>query len=115
MCSGFLRCRIFEPENRFPPSGRCPRAGLFLKVLQYLPAFNLRTALAPALRALCKSEAAVAAMVDWVRDQNVPFAIRCGGHSFEGFSQSRQVVIDVRGIDAVATRSCAVNNSPARE
>jgi FAD/FMN-containing dehydrogenase len=67
------------------------------------PAFNIRTAFAPALRALCKSEAAVAAMVDWVRDQNVPFAIRCdGGHSFEGFSQSPQVVIDVRGIDAVA-------------
>ena len=44
---------------------------------QYLPAFNLRTAVSPALRALCKSEAAVAAMVNWVRDQNVPFAIRC--------------------------------------
>ena len=40
----------------------------------YLPAFNLRTAVAPALRTLGKSEAAVAAMVNWVRDQNVPFA-----------------------------------------
>jgi hypothetical protein len=94
------------PLATLPPLPSIPDADLLTpgsgEYDQCLPAFNLRTAVAPALRALCKSEAAVAAMVDWVRDQNVPFAIRCGGHSFEGFSQSPQVVIDVRGIDAVA-------------
>jgi hypothetical protein len=94
------------PRASLPPLPSIPDADLLTpgsaEYAAYLPAFNLRTAVAPALRALCKSEAAVAAMVDWVRDQNVPFAIRCGGHSFEGFSQSPQVDIDVRGIDAVA-------------
>jgi FAD/FMN-containing dehydrogenase len=94
------------PLATLPPLPSIPDADLLTpgsaEYDQYLPAFNLRTAVAPALRALCKSEAAVAAMVNWVRDQNVPFAVRCGGHSFEGFSQSPQVVIDVRGIDAVA-------------
>jgi FAD/FMN-containing dehydrogenase len=31
----------------------------------------------------------------------LPFALRCGGHSFEGFSQSANVVIDTRKIDDV--------------
>jgi hypothetical protein len=34
----------------------------------------------------------------------LPFAIRCGGHSFAGFSQSPQAGIDVHGIDAMAAR-----------
>jgi FAD/FMN-containing dehydrogenase len=94
------------PLESLPPLPSIPDADLLTpgspEYDHYLPAFNLRTAVRPALRALCKTEAAVAAMVNWVRDQNVPFAIRCGGHSFEGFSQSPQVVIDVRGIEAVA-------------
>jgi len=94
------------PLESLPPLPSIPDADLLTpgspEYDHYLPAFNLRTAVRPALRALCKTEVAVAAMVNWVRDQNVPFAIRCGGHSFEGFSQSPQVVIDVRGIEAVA-------------
>jgi FAD/FMN-containing dehydrogenase len=90
------------PLASLPPLPSIPDADLLTpgnaEYDQYLPAFNLRTAVRPALRALCKTEAAVAAMVNWVRDQSVPFAVRCGGHSFEGFSQSPQVVIDVRGI-----------------
>ena len=54
----------------------------------YLPAANKRSQLSPALRAVCKSEHAVAEMVDWVRTHNLSFAVRCGGHSYEGFSQS---------------------------
>jgi FAD/FMN-containing dehydrogenase len=67
----------------------------------YLPAANIRTQLGPALRAVCKTEQGVAAMVDWVRDNQLSFAIRCGGHSYEGLSQSSNVVIDLRGLAAI--------------
>jgi FAD/FMN-containing dehydrogenase len=94
------------PLATLPPLPSIPDADLLTPDSpgydQYLPAYNLRTAIPPALRAMCKTEAAVAAMINWVRDQSLPFAIRCGGHSYEGFSQSPQVVIDVRLIAGVA-------------
>ena len=65
----------------------------------YLLAANARRQLSPALRAVCKTEHAVSVMVDWVRSNNLSFAVRCGGHSYEGFSQSRNVVIDLRGLN----------------
>lgn len=68
---------------------------------QYLAASNLRTTLRPALRALCKTGQSVAAVLDWVRTNGLPFAVRSGGHSYEGFSQSMNVVIDTRLIDSV--------------
>ena len=68
---------------------------------KYLPSINLRRQLRPALRAVCKTEHAVAVMVDWVRTNNLKFAVRCGGHSYEGFSQSADVVIDVRGLKKI--------------
>src|SRR6202035_816903 len=52
-------------------------------------------------RAVCKTEHAVAVMIDWVQSNQLAFAVRCGGHSYEGFSQSRNVVIDLRGLAAV--------------
>ena len=67
----------------------------------YLAAANIRAQLNPALRAVCKTEHAVAVMVDWVRTNNLGFAVRCGGHSYEGFSQSSDVVIDLRGLDSI--------------
>src|ERR1700756_835699 len=67
----------------------------------YLPAVNARKQLSPALRAVCNSENGVTAMVDWVRSNNLDFAVRCGGHSYEGLSQSTDVVIDVRGLSSV--------------
>jgi FAD binding domain len=68
---------------------------------QYLAASNLRTTLRPALRALCKTGQSVGAVLDWVRTNGLPFAVRSGGHSYEGFSQSVNVVIDTRLIDSV--------------
>jgi len=62
----------------------------------YQTSFNLRTTATPQLRALCKTARAVSVMVDWCRSNSLPFAIRCGGHSYEGFSQSTSVVIDTR-------------------
>ena len=58
-------------------------------------AYNLRTIKAPRLRALCKTPQGVAAVINWSRDNQLPFALRAGGHSYEGFSQSEDVAIDV--------------------
>jgi FAD/FMN-containing dehydrogenase len=68
----------------------------------YQPAFNARTMLTPELRALCKTASAVGTMVDWCRSNNLPFAMRSGGHSYEGLSQSAGVVIDTRLLAAVS-------------
>jgi FAD/FMN-containing dehydrogenase len=67
----------------------------------YQPAFNTRTMLTPQLRALCKTANAVGIMVDWCRSNNLPFAMRSGGHSYEGFSQSLGIVIDTRLMSAI--------------
>jgi hypothetical protein len=90
-----------------PPLPNLPASDvLFLKptdahYADYLAAANIRTRLNPALRAVCQTEHAVAVMVDWVRGSNLNFAVRCGGHSYEGLSQSVDVVIDVRGLDTI--------------
>ena len=61
-----------------------------------LSSANLRTIVRPQLRALCKTPNGVAAMVDWARTNNVPFALRSGGHCYENFCQSAGLVIDTR-------------------
>jgi FAD/FMN-containing dehydrogenase len=73
----------------------------------FLPAANSRTQLSPALRAVCNSAQAVAAMIDWVDSNNLTFAVRCGGHSYEGFSQSSDVVIDLRGMADIVVDKAA--------
>ena len=73
----------------------------------YEPAFNARTMLTPQLRAMCKTAAGVGVIVDWCRTNNLPFALRCGGHSYEGFSQSASVVVDTRMISAISVDRAA--------
>ena len=73
----------------------------------FLPAANSRTQLGPSLRAVCNTEHAVAVMVEWVASNNVSFAVRCGGHCYEGFSQSRDVVIDLRGLNSISVDKTA--------
>jgi FAD/FMN-containing dehydrogenase len=51
---------------------------------------------------MCKTPNAVGVMVDWCRTNNMPFAVRCGGHSYEGFSESASVVIDLRLMNSIA-------------
>ena len=63
---------------------------------QYEPAFNSLTMVRAQLRAMCRTPQAVSVMVKWCRHNSVPFALRSGGHSFEGFSESEGVVIDTR-------------------
>jgi FAD/FMN-containing dehydrogenase len=74
----------------------------------YEPAYNRRTMLQPQLRALCRTPNAVATMVDWARTNNVPFALRSGGHGYEGFSQSTSLVIDTRLMNSIETSGGSV-------
>ncbi|MGZ3704174.1 MAG: FAD-binding oxidoreductase, partial [Bdellovibrionota bacterium] len=71
------------------------------RFFQYQNAFNLRTALKPQARVLVRSSRGVTLTVQWLKANNVPFAVRGGGHSFEGFSQSSSVVIDTRMLNKV--------------
>jgi FAD/FMN-containing dehydrogenase len=68
---------------------------------RYELAYNRRTMLQPKLRALCKTQNAVAVMVRWVRLHHLPFALRSGGHCLESFSESDSVVIDTRLMNAI--------------
>jgi FAD/FMN-containing dehydrogenase len=88
------RPRLGEDQVLFIASGN-PEA------INYAASYNLRTTLTPKLRALCKTPEAVAAMVDWAREHAVPFALRGGGHCFEDFSQSSELVIDTRLLNRV--------------
>ncbi|MEO0793127.1 MAG: FAD-binding oxidoreductase, partial [Pseudomonadota bacterium] len=63
--------------------------------------YNRRTELTPQLRAVCKTSRAVSEMLGWARQHDVPFSVRSGGHCFEGLSQNRVLVIDVRGLSHV--------------
>src|SRR5271167_264312 len=108
--TGFAATAIFTPpvfaEEQggavLPPLPNLPAGDALLlrpgdaHFPDYEPSFNLRTALIPQLRALCKTAAAVTIVVDWCRSNSLPFAVRCGGHSYEGLSQSADVVIDTR-------------------
>lgn len=58
----------------------------------FLPAANSRAQLSPALRAVCRNERAVAAMIDWVVSNNFTFAVRCGGSLLR-----RLIAIERRG------------------
>lgn len=84
---------------------------------RYQAAFNARTMLTPQLRALCKTPQGVSVMVAWCHENNLPFAVRCGGHSYEGLSQSTSVVIDTRLISAItvdaATKTAVVGAGTA--
>jgi FAD/FMN-containing dehydrogenase len=104
---------IAAPATPLPPLPNLPAGdALFLKpsdaqYADYLAAANIRTRLNPALRAVCKTEHGVAVLVDWVHSNDLNFAVRCGGHSYEGFSQSADVVIDVRGLGTITVDKSA--------
>ena len=68
---------------------------------------------APALRIMCTSTQAVADSVNWVRNNNLPLALRSGGHCYEGFSRGDGVVIDIRkmGLVTVDAASATVQVS----
>jgi hypothetical protein len=63
--------------------------------------YNKRTQLSPRVRVVAASAASVGATIRWATSNGIGFAIRSGGHSFEGFSQSSDLVIDVRGMAGI--------------
>jgi FAD/FMN-containing dehydrogenase len=63
--------------------------------------FNKRTQISPKVRVIAGSAAAVSATILWATRNGVGFAIRAGGHSYEGLSQSPDLVIDVRGMAGI--------------
>lgn len=68
----------------------------------YQYAFNQRTQLTPQVRILCKTKTGVERALSWLKENKIEFAIRAGGHSYEGFSQSRIVVLDLRLMNQVS-------------
>jgi hypothetical protein len=63
--------------------------------------FNQRLQLTPRVRVVAASAAAVSSSILWATNNGIGFAIRSGGHCFEGFSQSPDLVIDVRGMTGI--------------
>ena len=63
--------------------------------------FNRRTQISPRVRFVASGAAAVSATVLWATSNGISFAVRSGGHSYEGFSQSADLVIDVRGMTGI--------------
>lgn len=78
-----------------------PRDGLVVvpqdpQFAAYQVAFNKRTLKTPLVRVLCSTSSAVSTAIQWAQTNQVPLALRSGGHSFEGLSQSTGLVIDTR-------------------
>ncbi len=68
---------------------------------QFDISFSKRTQLTPRVRVVAASAAAVSSTILWATSNGLGFAIRSGGHSYEGFSQSPDLVIDVRGMKGI--------------
>jgi FAD/FMN-containing dehydrogenase len=69
---------------------------------RFMPAYNARTMKRPRWRAMCATPAGVQRVVEAAAERNIPFAMRAGGHSFEGLSQSDTLVIDVRPLNRIS-------------
>jgi FAD binding domain/Berberine and berberine like len=67
----------------------------------HVTVYNARTEIAPALFAICSTASAVSDVFAWVKANNLPFVVRCGGHSYEGYSCSSGTVIDIRNLKSV--------------
>ncbi len=67
----------------------------------YDASFSKRKQLTPKVRVVAGSATSVGSAIRWATNNGVSFAIRSGGHSYEGFSQSAELVIDVRGMTAI--------------
>jgi FAD/FMN-containing dehydrogenase len=67
----------------------------------YGASYSKRKQLTPQVRVVASSPQAVGSTIRWAAGNGVSFAIRSGGHSYEGFSQNADLVIDVRGMAAV--------------
>ena len=67
----------------------------------YGASYSKRKQITPQVRVVAASPQAVGSTIRWATANGVSFAIRSGGHSYEGLSQSADLVIDVRGMTAI--------------
>ena len=67
----------------------------------YNASFSKRKQITPQVRVVASTAQAVGNTIRWATGNGVSFAIRSGGHSYEGFSQSADLVMDVRGMAGV--------------
>lgn len=63
--------------------------------------YNYARKTIPQTRLLAKKNSNFSNLVARIADQNQGFAIRSGGHCFEGFSQHSELVIDLRHLDQI--------------
>lgn len=56
----------------------------------------------PSAIAMCAGPADVQACIAWARQEDRPFAVRSGGHSYAGFSTTEGLLIDVKPMNRVA-------------
>ncbi len=69
--------------------------------------FNTLFSEYPQVIVYCHSACDVANALHWARACNVPFRIRCGGHSYEGFSVlNGGLVIDISCLTAISIDPC---------
>ncbi|MER9896916.1 FAD-binding oxidoreductase [Mesorhizobium sp. M0130] len=64
--------------------------------------YNARTAIRPALFAMCETAAAIGKVISWASSKSLPFAVRGGAHSYEGFSGSSSLVVDISKLKQVS-------------
>jgi FAD/FMN-containing dehydrogenase len=62
---------------------------------------NIRTRLSPKLRTLCQNGDGVRQAVEFAQETKTPFALRSGGHCFEGLSQNENLIIDLRHMNRI--------------
>jgi len=67
----------------------------------YDTSYSKRKQIAPQVRVVASSPGAVGNTIRWAVSNGISFAIRSGGHSYEGFSQNGDLVIDVRGMATI--------------
>ncbi len=90
-----------DPRKDLVLVPRSPTPGKF----DYNAAYSKRKQIIPQVRVVAGSPQAVGNTIRWATNNGVGFAIRSGGHSYEGLSQSADLVVDVRGMTAVQLSS----------
>ena len=63
---------------------------------KYQVSYNKRTMKTPLARVRVHTAEGTAIAIQWARKNNVPLAVRSGGHSFEGLSQTTGLAIDTK-------------------
>lgn len=72
---------------------------------KFQASYNKIKNLVPQVRVMCSTPEDVRIALQWAQANGIPLAIRCGGHSYEGFSQSTGIVIDTRPMNSISFSS----------